>query len=155
MSIFSWAARPFVKAAIKEYAPLVAFTFIAAMLLGYLIRGCTGEINKSPIGGTMDNFVMVWGTISVVVVWLTQVIGRKLPGDVPVLSFAVSLVLNGLGVYATALFLGIPWDIGVFWPYITTMQVGSQGLHALVKTGTANGVTVPLMAPKAKTDHSS
>jgi hypothetical protein len=153
MSIFSWIARPFVKAAIKEYALLVVFTFIAAMLLGYLIRGY--EPNKLTIGGTMDNFIMVWATISVIVVWLTQQIGRKLPGDVPMLNFAMSLILNSLAVYGVAYFMGIPWDIGIFWPYITGMQVGSQATHALAKTAEKNGMVIPTMEPKTKTNHSS
>jgi hypothetical protein len=154
MSLKSWITRSFVKSAIKQYAPLVMLTLVAALLCGYLIRGCTGTVHNS-IGGTMENFIMVWGTVSVIVVWLTQQIGRKLPGDIPVLSFAVSLVLNGAAVYGVAFFLGIPWDIAVFWPYITAMQVGSQATHALTKTADKQGFTIPTMETKVKSDHSN
>jgi hypothetical protein len=153
MNLTSWITRSFVKSAIKQYAPLVIFTLVAALLCGYLIRGCTNT--DKPIGGTMENFIMVWGTVSVIVVWLTQQIGRKLPGDIPVLNFAVSLVLNGAAVYGVAFFLGIPWDISVFWPYITAMQVGSQATHALSKTAVKQGFTLPTMEPKVKSDHSN
>lgn len=103
----------------------------------------------------MENFIMIWGTVSVIVVWLTQQIGRKLPGDIPVLNFALSLILNGVAVYAVAFFVGIPWDIGVFWPYIAGTQVGSQLTHSLTKTADKQGFTLPTMEPKAKSDHSS
>jgi hypothetical protein len=151
VSLFSWAARPFVKAAIKEYAPFVVFTFIAAMMLGYLVRGCTGELIKSTLGGTMDNFTTVWGTVSVFVVYAVQVIGRKLPGDVPILNAGLSLILNGVAVYAVAFFIGVPWDIGIFWPYIAGMQVVSQLTHAAGKTAEKSGVnTLGVFAPKVR-----
>jgi hypothetical protein len=153
MSLVSWITRSFVKSAIKQYAPLVIFTFAAMLLCGWMIRGCSGISNKPSIGGTMDNFIMVWGTVSVIVVWLTQQIGRKLPGDIPVINFAVSLVLNGIAVYGVAFFLGIPWDISAFWPYITAMQVGSQATHALTKTADKAGFVIPTM--EAKANHSS
>jgi hypothetical protein len=158
MSVFSSIARPFVKAAIKDYIGYVIFTLLAAMLTGYLIRGCTGELIKSTLGGTMDNFTMVWGTVSVFVVYLVQVIGRKLPGDVPILNAGLSLILNGIAVYSVAFFIGVPWDIGVFWPYIAGMQVVSQLTHAAGKTAEKGGVnTLGVFAPKAplQSDHSS
>ena len=102
----------------------------------------------------MDNFTTVWGTVSVFVVYLVQVIGRKLPGDVPILNAGLSLILNGVAVYAVAFFIGVPWDIGVFWPYIAGMQVVSQLTHAAGKTAEKSGVnTLGVFAPKAKTDH--
>jgi hypothetical protein len=94
--------------------------------------------------------------VSVFIVYLVQVIGRKLPGDFSIVSMGLSLIFNGISVYAVAYIVGIPWDIGVFWPYIAGAQVVSQATHALGKTAEKHGInTLGVFAPKAKTNHSS
>lgn len=96
---------------------------------------------------------MIWGTLSVGIVLLNQWIKSKYSADLPVVSYALAFVLNGLAVYGVARLLGMVWDWNTFWPVIKDAALVSLGAHAVAKTAEKNGVSVPLMANK--NNHSS
>lgn len=40
MSVLSWIAKPLIKRVVKKYVGCAVLIVVAAMFLGYLIRGC-------------------------------------------------------------------------------------------------------------------
>ena len=96
----------------------------------------------------METFTMIWTTVSVGIAPLLQWIKGKIPADVPALSFVLAIVFNGISIYAITLAMKLPWDLSVYWPYISDATLVSLGVHVLAKTGDKNGVSVPLMTNK-------
>jgi len=101
----------------------------------------------------MENFTMIWSTVSVGIAPLLQWIKGKIPADIPALSFVLAIAFNGLSIFLITLAMKLPWDWATYWPYISDATLLSLGVHAMTKTGEKNGFSVPLMTNK--NNHSS
>ena len=102
----------------------------------------------------MENFVMIWGTVSVLLAAVVQWVGRKIPGDIPILNLAIALILQFAAVRIIVAALGLPWELSVYWQYIAGGQIISATTHALGKTAEKNGLTtLGVFATKAPGDH--
>jgi hypothetical protein len=97
----------------------------------------------------METFTMIWGTLSVGIVLLNQWIKSKYKADLPVVSYILAFVLNGLAIYGITIMLGMVWDWNTFWPVIKDAALVSLGAHSIAKTAEKNGIPVPLMAMKS------
>lgn len=84
-------------------------------------------------------FHTIWPTMSVIFVMpMTQWLKSKIPGDWPISSQLLSIVLNALVIYVAKEISGMEIPIEQLWPYVTGGVVASSTVHSLAKTKKKN-----------------
>ncbi len=84
-------------------------------------------------------FNSIWPVSSVlIVVPLTQFLKSKIPGDWPVSSQLISILLNTGVIYLAKELSGMDVPFQELWPYISTGSVTSSLVHSMVKTKKKN-----------------
>lgn len=87
---------------------------------------------------------------------MVQWIGRKIPADIPAVSFGVAFGLCYLVALGLSAAFALPTTFSAVWPLMAVSLPLAFGTHALGKTAEKNGFTTfGVFAPKNKNDHSS
>jgi hypothetical protein len=112
----------------------------------------------------MDTINTVNGLLAVsFVAPLVQWIGRKIPADIPAVSFGVAFGLCYLVAVGLSAVWALPTAFPAVWPLMAVSIPLAIGTHALGKTVQKNKLPIPILggalfAPKdqkSKNDHSS
>jgi len=84
-------------------------------------------------------FNSIWPTLSVLfVVPVTQFLKSKIPGDWPISSQMISILLNTGTIYLAKEMSGMDVPFEELWPYISTGSVTSSLAHSMLKTKKKN-----------------